>query len=120
MRIPRIVLATAFTLAVSVNAMAAGAIAVDDDGDISGGDAGYGIVTGEASREDAAKAALKQCRSSGNSSCKVVVRFDVCGAYASCKKYFGGGWGNTDAEAQRKALDECGQGSCKILVSDCE
>jgi Domain of unknown function (DUF4189) len=120
MRVSRIVLAAAFTLAVSVNALAAGAIAVDDDGDTVGGDAGYGIVTGEPSRDAAAREAMKQCRSSGNSSCRVVVRFDVCGAYASSKSYYGVGWGNTAAEAQRRALDECGQGSCKILVSDCE
>ena len=120
MTITRMIIAVAFTLAFGTNAFAAGAIAVDDDASTAGGDAGYGIVTGEPTRDAAAKAAMQQCKSSGNDSCKVVVRFDVCGAYASSKKYFGVGWGNTEAEAQRKALDECGQGSCKILVSDCE
>lgn len=120
MRISQFILAASFALAVNTGAFAAGAIAVDDDADTAGGDAGYGLVTGEDTPEDAAKAAMKQCKSSGNSSCKVVLRFDGCGAYASSKKVYGVGTGKTEAEAQKNALDECGNKSCKVVVSDCE
>ncbi|MGY8904251.1 MAG: DUF4189 domain-containing protein [Burkholderiales bacterium] len=106
------------SLVLPLGAFAAGAIAVDDDeGDTS---AGYGIVTGADSREAAAKEALAECRKSGNKGCKVVVRFDKCGAYASSAKVFGIGYGSSLAAARKMALDECGSGSCKIAVAECE
>jgi hypothetical protein len=97
---------------------AAGAIAVDDEEGET--DPGYGVITGAKSREEASRQALAECRKHGNKECKVVVRFDKCGAYAGSKKYFGVGWGNTLQAAQKKALEECGQGSCKVLVAECE
>lgn len=108
----------AAVLCVPAMAFAAGAIAVDDDvGDTS--DAGYGTSTGQDSREEAAAAAMRKCRSFGNKNCKVVVRFDTCGAYANSRKHYGVGWGETARVARAKALDTCGDG-CRILVSDCE
>lgn len=108
--------ALAFVLPLS--AFAAGAIAVDDEeGDE---EPGYGIVTGYDSREAAAKGAMKQCRDAGNQNCKVVARFDSCGAYAASKKYYGVGWGGSKKAAETMALNECGQKSCSIVVSECE
>ncbi|WP_102960987.1 DUF4189 domain-containing protein [Mangrovicella endophytica] len=101
-------------------ALAAGAIAVADEEGLSAGEAGYGFVTGYDSRSEAADAAMQECRSQGNSDCKVAVRFDTCGAYAGNRTYFGIGWGNSEREATRKALGDCGQDSCRIVVSGCE
>ncbi len=107
-----------FLLATSGSAFAAGAIAVDDEqGD---DEPGYGIVVGEDTREDAGREALKACRKSGNTDCKVVVRFDKCGAYAASKKYYGIGYGSSLNKAKSMALDACGNSNCKVLVSDCE
>lgn len=102
----------------SAAAYAAGAIAVDDEEGISASEVGYGIGQG-ATREAAAADALAQCKSSGNSSCKVAVKYDTCGAYAASKGYSGIGWGKTEAIAKKAALEECGSG-CKIVVSDCD
>jgi Domain of unknown function (DUF4189) len=105
-------------LMASSGAYAAGAIAVDDE--VGETDAGYGIITGADSREEAARDALKECRKSGNTDCKVVVRFDQCGAYAASKKYAGIGYGGSLEKAKSMALDACGNSSCKIVVADCE
>jgi Domain of unknown function (DUF4189) len=61
-------------------AFAAGAIAVDDD---EGTDAGYGFVTGASSRDVAGAEAMKLCKKAGNGDCRIVARFDTCGAYAA-------------------------------------
>lgn len=99
------------------SALAAGAIAVDDEEGDS--EVGYGFVTGASSRNEAAKGAIKQCRDSCNKGCKVVAHFDACGAYAASKKYYGAGWGSTPQKAESMALEKCG-GKCKIVVSECE
>ncbi|HEY8357355.1 MAG TPA: DUF4189 domain-containing protein [Ramlibacter sp.] len=112
----RIALLAAFVIPVGVQA--AGAIAVDDEqGDT---EPGYGVVVGADTREAAGRDAMKECRKSGNKNCKVVVRFDKCGAYAGSKNYFGVGWGTTKAAANAMALKECGNGACKVHVSECE
>lgn len=106
------------SLILPLGAFAAGAIAVDDDeGDT---DPGYGVVTGAGSRDEAGRAALAECKKQGNKNCKVAVRFDTCGAYASSKKYSGIGFGASLAVAKSKALDECGNSACKIIVAECE
>ncbi|WP_249208786.1 DUF4189 domain-containing protein [Magnetospirillum sulfuroxidans] len=97
---------------------AAGAIAVDDEEGTSASEVGYGIGQG-ATRDAAAADAVKQCKSSGNSNCKVAVKYDTCGAYAASKGYSGIGWGSSEAVAKKKALEECGSG-CKIVVADCD
>lgn len=97
-------------------ALAAGAIAVDDEeGDT---DVGYGIGYGS-SREEAATAAMAECRKSGNKNCKVAVRYDTCGAYSASKSHFGVGWGASKAVATSAAMESCGAG-CKLVVADCE
>lgn len=99
-------------------AYAFGAIAVDDEeGD---DEPGYGFVTGEPSADAAKAKALKECRSSGNKNCKVVVWFKQCGAYAASKKYYGYGHGATKAVATKAALEGCGNKACKVVVAECE
>jgi hypothetical protein len=118
MRIVARLAVTAAVLCIPALAFAAGAIAVDDDvGDTK--NAGYGVSTGQDSREEAASAAMRKCRAEGNRNCKVVVRFDTCGAYANSRKNYGVGWGESERVARAKALDACGE-NCSILVSDCE
>ena len=63
---------------------------------------------------------VKQCRSSGNDNCKVVVWFKTCGAYASSKKYYGYGYGASKSAATSAALEMCGQNSCKVVIAECE
>lgn len=107
----------ALLLALPFLAHAAGAIAVDDEeGDT---EPGYGFVTGHDTRESAGKAALKECKSSGNENCKVVARFDTCGAYVASKKYYGAGWGNTKEKAISMAKDKCGE-KCRVIIAECE
>lgn len=106
------------SLAFSNAAFAYGAIAVDDE---EGEDEpGYGFVTGEESADAAKRAALKECRASGNKNCRVVVWFKQCGAYAASKKYYGYGYGATKAVAVKNALEGCSSKSCKVVVAECE
>lgn len=115
----RYLLAAAFlAMAVPFTASAAGAIAVDDEEGET--EPGYGFVTGYDSRDEAGRAAMKECRKSGNTNCQVVARFDKCGAYASSKKYAGAGWGSSKKAAEKMALDKCGHQRCQVRVSDCE
>ena len=98
-------------------AMAAGAIAVDTEQGQKAGDEGYGIGWGQ-SREQAASRAMKQCQDAGNDACRVVARFDTCGAFASNRSTYGVGWGATEAAAKAMATDNCD--NCRIVVSECE
>ena len=98
-------------------AAAAGAFAVDTEEGQKAGDEGYGIGWGD-SREEAGAAAMKQCRKMGNDNCKVVARFDSCGAYVSNRTTYGVGWGRTEAAAKEMAFDKCP--NCKLVLSECE
>jgi len=60
--------------------------------------------------------ALKEA---GNSDCKIVARFDTCGACAASKTSYGAGWGSTLEAAKAMANDKC-EGSCKVLIAKCE
>jgi Domain of unknown function (DUF4189) len=100
------------------SAFAVGAIAVDDE---EGEDEpGYGFSSGHDTKEEASKAAMRECKKAGNTACKVVVWFETCGAYAASKKYYGVGWGSNAAKASQMALDKCGNRACKIKISECE
>jgi hypothetical protein len=92
------------------------AIAVDDDTGTSGGDAGYGTGEGDSAKE-AQDMAMKNCTKNGNKHCEVVATYDHCGAYASSRKHAGVGTGSSKNAAKEKAMDECGNDSCK--VADC-
>ena len=116
MKIRHLVLG-AFLLMPCTSAIAAGAIAVDDERGQSARDAGYGLGWGD-TREEAAREALKECRDSGNTNCRVVARFDTCGAYAASRTTYGVGWGRTEEAAKGMALANCP--NCRIVISDCE
>lgn len=111
-------LAMVCALASPMASMAAGAIAVDDHRGET--DPGYGFSLGNGSREEAARDAMRQCRQNDNDDCKVVVRFDSCGAYATSSKYYGVGWGESRREAERMALADCGRSSCAVIIAKCE
>lgn len=110
-------LLAAAVLAFPAAAFAAGAIAVDDE--VGERDPGYGYAINHKSRDSAAREAVRECRRSGNDSCKVVARFDRCGAYASSRKYAGAGWDNTKREAARMAMQKCGHERCKVHLAVC-
>ncbi len=104
----------------SASAMAAGAIAVDDEAGSKASEVGYGTGFGSTAAEAAAEA-IKACKESGNSSCKVEVKFGSgkCGAYAASKSHYGTGTGPSEGEATQAALEACGSG-CKLVVADCD
>lgn len=106
-----------FLLVLPGSAWAIGAIAVDDEA--GSRDAGYGLVTGHDSKEEALNAALAECRKSGNENCKKISWFESCGAYAASTNYYGAGWGKNRAAAEEMALDKCGSG-CHLVVVECE
>ena len=109
--------AALFVLA-GVPVLAAGAIAVDDERGQAARDVGYGLGWGS-TRDEAGQEALRECRRAGNENCRVVARFDTCGAYAASRTRYGVGWGRTEADAEEMALEKCGE-NCRIDVSDCE
>jgi len=115
-KIRSLLLAALFVLPVS--AFAVGAIAVDDEEGES--NPGFGYVVGMSSEREAKAGALKECRALGNEDCKVVVWFKTCGAYAVSRKYSGTGYGDTKKIATARALDECGNLACRIVVAECE
>lgn len=114
-----VALAMGLLLAQSTQVWATGAIAVDDAPGGKPGDAGYGIGFGD-SKDSAKQAAMKKCEEAGNSSCKVMVWFEKCGAYASSFEKYGIGWGGSKDDAEEKALDQCGNGHCKVVASECD
>ena len=101
------------------HALATGAIAVDDQPGAKPSDAGYGIGFGD-SKDSAKQAALRKCKDAGNDSCKVMVWFEKCGAYASSFEKYGIGWGDSKDDAEAKALDVCGNDHCKVVTSECD
>lgn len=110
---------TAVVLAAQVdNAWATGAIAVDDQGGSKPSDAGYGIGFGD-TKQAAMAAAMEKCKSFGNDSCKVIVWFKKCGAYASSNEKYGYGYGDSEEIAKSAALDMCGNSGCRVVASDC-
>jgi hypothetical protein len=108
----------AFAVVCAMPANAAGAIATDDE------EAGtvYALVTGASSREDAGNTALAECRRHGGKHCKVMARFDRCGAYAALarKRLVGAGWGDSGEAARSMALAKCADHACKVQALECE
>jgi hypothetical protein len=95
-----------------------GAIAID----IKSG--AYGFSYSFGNQSDAQIAALRYCRkkSSRNNSCQVATWYhNACGAVAESNSHWGADWGNSKAEAARKALRVCGKYSsnCKITRLHC-
>jgi hypothetical protein len=105
----------ALSLTMPFQALAAGAIAVDDE-DVS--EAGYGWVIGARNTDTAGSAAMAECFEAGHKACRIAVRFEACGAYAASKRFSAVGYGATRVEANAMALRNCKD--CKIVVSDCD
>jgi hypothetical protein len=103
------------TFALPLHAVAAGAIAVDDE---DGATPGYGWVIGQKSTENAGNAAMAECFDGGGKQCRVAVRFEACGAYAASWRFSHAGSGATKAEAIKAALKDCKD--CKVVVADCD
>lgn len=114
----KLLLGLLISLAVSGTALAAGAIAVIDEAGDSAKDAGYAVGRGD-TQEKAVKDAFAECKKAGMKGCKIAVKYDECGAYASSKERFGIGDGDTEAAAKKIALKNCGNTSCRIVISDC-
>jgi hypothetical protein len=117
--------ATLILLAPNV-ALAAGAIALDDniatDGEaVTASDVGYGTGFGD-TKAAADAEAVKNCQDAGNSSCRVVVDFKACGAYAvsSSSGKRGKGIGDSEDAAKAAAIKDCGESRCVVAVSDCD
>ena len=109
-----------FALALAGAAFGWGAIAVDDAIDTHPDDVGYGFSTGHNSEAAAASGALEECKGAGNDSCKVILTFKACGAYATSKRKFGVGEGSTKERAEQAALIMCGQQSCQVVSAECD
>jgi len=101
-------------------ALAIGAIAVDDYYDEDPSESGYGIATEYLTTREASAAALDACKSEQNSDCKVVLTFKKCGAYAASQGGYGVGSANTREAAEKRALRQCGDANCIVVVSDCD
>ncbi|HZP78169.1 MAG TPA: DUF4189 domain-containing protein [Pseudolabrys sp.] len=120
-RSARTLLASAILLVgLTGTALAWGAIAVDDEEGRHHDDVGYGASSGHNSEAAAKAGALRECRRHGNEDCRVIVTFRHCGAYAVAGRHYGYGEATTLASARRDALEHCGGGACKIVVSHCE
>lgn len=106
----------ALCLAVSTQALASGAIAVNQEEGASTED--YSFVSMASSGDMASRYARYECRMQGHKSCVVLARFEQCGALAVSDKFFHVGTGATMAQASRKALEHCA--GCVIAKAACE
>jgi Domain of unknown function (DUF4189) len=102
---------------VPVSAFAIGAVAVDTS--VQTTEPAYGYSIGHRTQAAAEQAALEYCQEHADN-CKVIFWFKTCGAYATSKKYYGYGYGNTKAEATANALKMCARNSCEVVVAKCE
>ncbi len=100
-------------------AQAYGAIAIDDEAGQSARDVGYGYVTGADTEAAANRGAIAECRKRNTKSCKVVLTFEECGAYAVDKSNWGSSEGRTENAARRGAIAQCGTAACKVAVAVC-
>ena len=96
-----------------------GSIAVNFPGEgVSMANPPYGIGGGS-SKDEAIKNALKFCAESGGKAWQTVVSYEKCGAYAASTKAGGMGMASSKKEAEDLAIGACKDGSCKVVVSDC-
>jgi hypothetical protein len=95
-----------------------GALSIDFPGEgHSMATAYYGVGGGD-TQDEAVANAQKFCAENGKH-CQSVVSYRACAAYASDEAHGGYGADDTEKAAKDRALRACGQGDCKILVSDC-
>jgi uncharacterized protein DUF4189 len=90
-----------------------GALAID----VADSDPSYGVGGGD-SESKAGDNAMRFCRRAGGKTCKVVVTYNQCAAYAASRRNTGSGKGATQKEAEAQALQVCND-RCRIVVSDC-
>lgn len=113
MKIKTIAAVATFAIALPFQALASGAIAVDEE---------YGAVFGTASGQstmwDAGRSALGKCVETGSHNCKVAVRYEQCGAYVASWRFSAVGTGATKAEAIKNAMKGCTE--CKVVMAQCE
>ena len=114
--IKQLVSMLAVSVLVSANAMAAGAIVVDDEEGLA--QTAWFVSVKSGSDENAARDALAQCRSEGKKSCLVAVRFEQCAALADSSKFYRVGRGSTAYEASQDALRNCP--GCLIVQTACD
>jgi len=106
----------ALSILVSAQALAAGAIVVnDEEGPLQ---TEWFVSVKSGSDEIAARDALSQCRSEGDKSCLVAVRFEQCAALADSSRFYRVGRGSTAAEASENALHDCP--GCRIVQTACD
>jgi hypothetical protein len=120
MRIGNVLAIAGLCSAITTSAFGWGAIAVDDGEGVDQSEVGYGIVTEAASRDEASSQALAACVEAGNENCRLVLVFPKCGAYAASLSNYGAGAASTLSVAERHAFTDCGETTCKIVISDCE
>jgi hypothetical protein len=90
-----------------------GALAID----VADSEPSYGIGGGD-SESKASDNAMHFCRRAGGKSCKVVVSYNQCAAYAASRRNAASGKGATQKEAEAQALQACND-RCRIVISDC-
>ncbi|CAK0753493.1 DUF4189 domain-containing protein [uncultured Gammaproteobacteria bacterium] len=100
--------------------LAFGAIAVDDVARAKDAKDGLILIVDAPSQAEAERQALAECKKAGNSHCRLMLWFETCGAYAASRSFFGVGTGPTVAEAERLAIQHCGNRNCTVVVSRCE
>jgi len=113
MKIKSIVAVASLAIALPFQALASGAIAVDEEYG-----AVFGTASGQASKWDAGRSALAKCVDTGSHNCKVAVRYEQCGAYVASWRFSSVGTGATKAEAIKAAMKGCSE--CKLVVAECE
>jgi hypothetical protein len=114
--IKQLISTLALSVLVSANAMAGGAIVVNDEEGPA--QTSWFVSVKSGSDELAARNALSQCRSEGNKSCLVAVRFEQCAALADSSKFYRVGRGATAYEASQDALRNCP--GCSIVQTACD
>jgi len=115
--LPRVTLAALLFIApLAAHAGGWGAISADDEAGER--DPYYGIGGGDFKAE-ATKNSQKFCKEAGGKNCEVLVTYQQCGAYAVSKKFSGTGVGPTKKAAEKKALEQCSNSNCNVVVSDC-
>ena len=80
----------------------------------------FGIVVGYKTVAEAEKAAIDKCMANGGANCRVVGKFERCGAIAASDVAFGIGVGSSGRLARNKALSVCGSVECQVLDNACE
>ncbi len=50
----------------------------------------------------------------------MVLTFKKCGAYAASMGGYGVASANTLADAEKRALRQCGDANCVVVISDCD